>query len=92
MVNKWGVKNFLPGVPDGEDDRTQDMHRKRLLDQFSAHPFNRKLSIIKSGMDKTFSCRRADIVNLSKSVAEILDMYPILVDCHQVHFNNCRQT
>ena len=80
ITNIWGVKNFNPGFPVGEDDRTVDIHKDRLIKQFQLLPYSRRQSVISTSMSKTFPVRRKDILELQKTVVEILDEYPILAD------------
>ena len=87
ITNIWGVKNFNPSLPVGEDERTVDIHRDRLLKQFHMVPYSRKQSVISTSMSKTFPARRKDILELRKSVSDIMDEYPILADPLQVSFN-----
>lgn len=83
-TNIWGVKNFNPDIPVGEDDRTMEVYRQRLLKQFHLLPYSRKQSVVQLSMDKTFPARRKDILELRKSVTEIMDEYPILADPVQI--------
>ena len=84
MTNIWGVKNFNPILPVGEDERTLNIHKDRLLKQHNLIPYSRKQSVINTSMAKTFPLRRQHILELSKSVADIIDEYPILADPLQV--------
>ena len=84
MTNMWDVKNFNPGLPVGEDDRTVDIHKDRLKKQFQLLPYSRRQTVINTSMSKTFPVRRKDILELQKTVVEILDEYPILADPLQV--------
>ena len=80
----WGVKNFNPGLPVGEDDRTVDIHKDHLKKQFQLLSYSRRQTVINTSMSKTFPVRRKDILELQKTVVEILDEYPMLADPLQV--------
>lgn len=82
--NVWGVKNFLPNAEEGEDERTISLHVEKMKEQFVNHPYKRKNSIIEIAMKKTFATRRNMIISGTKSVADIIDEFPMLGDGQQV--------
>ena len=84
VTNIWGVPNFLPETPEGEDERTLEMHQSRLKEEFQKLPQRRKQSVIDSAMTKTFSKRRAEIIVLFKTVEDVCDDYPALKNAFEV--------
>ena len=83
-TNICGVKNFLPTIEKGEDERTIDIHIQKMKEQFALHPYKRKLTIVEIGMKKTFSKRREMITSGLRSVGDIIDDFPFLADGGQV--------
>ena len=81
--NVWGVKNFLLQTPEGEDDRTTEMYIVKIKEAHKQHPYNRKLTLINTAMDKSFALRRSMVVE-PKPVADILDLFPILSEPSEV--------
>ena len=50
----WGVKNFMPQLPEGEDERTQELYIQKIKYAFKQHPYNRKHTIINAAIEKNF--------------------------------------
>ena len=83
-TNIFGVENFLPEEPLGEDERTIALYKDRLVGEYRKLPHSRKASVIEMAMEKTFATRRKEILLQGKFVQELLDDYPALKDPLQV--------
>ena len=82
--NMWGVRNFFPTDVDGEDERTQNIHCQRLVDEFRCLPYQRRCQTIKVSMDMTFPVRRRATIEDSQSILDTMNKFPILADSTQV--------
>lgn len=54
--NHLGVANFLPDTPEGEDTRTVNLHKERLLNQSSLSVVRQDRSTIETLDGKNFFC------------------------------------
>ena len=80
----WGINNFLPEIPEGEDDFTIKNYQRILneLHNYPAHKQNGEL--IDSLMKKTFPHRRQVLVKDMIRLSELLQMYPTSSSQEQV--------
>ena len=85
--NIWGVPNFLPPPAEGEDDRTIELHRERLVEQYRKNVLKRNINSINVSMSKSFPARRKLIVQDITPIMDLLEMYPILHDFEQVRLS-----
>ena len=75
----WGITNYLPPPPDGEDATTIDNHIQCMEKEFKkTKPDLRKIELL---MNRTFSHRRHLIVVKDTNICEVQEMYPWL--CHE---------
>ncbi|XP_041452630.1 uncharacterized protein LOC121426075 isoform X2 [Lytechinus variegatus] len=72
----WGVQNYLPSMPDTEDDDSIKKHIKIMQDEFKKkYPDIKRVA---TGMDMTLSARRNTIVKENATIQDIKDTYPWL--------------
>lgn len=83
QINIWGVPNFLPPQPEGEDDGTKAKHIKTLHAQKKLTEGKRKYETINFCMDITFASRREEILNFEK-IENVLETYPFLTEGEEV--------
>ena len=62
MVLAWGVPNYLPVLPEGEDMDTIALYEDRLSTQSILPPNRRNREEIDHALNKTFPYRRHKIV------------------------------
>ena len=72
-------------MPEGEDERTIAILVGKLKEQSHFHPLNQSLTTIRHGMIQTFHLRRGMIME-KKSIADILNEFPILGQGNQVSY------
>ncbi|XP_072016020.1 uncharacterized protein [Amphiura filiformis] len=88
--NIWGIKNYLPGRPFGEDDTTIGIHIASLKTE---HKKKRQdASLIKQLMDITFADRREAIVKKQWKISKIKSEYPCLFDEDEIMMEFFRAT
>ena len=73
--------SYLPSYPVGEDEHSLEKVREELTAE-SKKKNNEKL--VKEMMNKTFSLRRHEVINLCPSVQVMKDRWPALFDPPQV--------
>ena len=84
--NVHHVGNYFPGkMPEGEDERTISILVGKLKEQAQLHPLNQSVNTIRHGMKQTFHLRRSMILE-KKSIADILNEFPILGQGNQVKY------
>ena len=74
----WGVVNYLPDRPDGEDDVSQASHIDRLQQQARLSEGKRNVEVTKTSMQKTFPDRRKQIILDMAKVEDVMKNYPTL--------------
>ena len=73
----WGLKNYLSQRPEGEDDISIKRHQAAMRDELSKRkPDQNRLDRF---MDLTFADRREFIVKQSPLVADIKEVFPVLL-------------
>ena len=80
----WGINNFLPEIPQGEDDFTIKNYQ-RILNELHNYPVHKQNGeLIDSLMKKTFPHRRQVLVKDMIRLSELLQMYPTSSSQEQV--------
>ena len=74
----WGVDNFLPDIPEGEDDFTWQKFQQILKEQHNQPLHKQSTEIIDRTMKKTFPHRRKLLVKDLIRLTELIQIYPIL--------------
>ena len=83
--NMWGIKNFKPMSCEGEDEFSISAHKDILKAQVMLMPNARNAQIILKSMDKTFTSRRAFILDPPvKSIIDIKNEHPLLFTYQQI--------
>ena len=82
-INRWGCPTFYMETPVGEDERTTDLYREKLLAEFEAFPTNRVKETVSLYMNKTLHDRRRMVKDMVP-VARIIEQYPILGEGEEV--------
>ena len=83
------MKNFLPDYPEGEDERSMELHMSRIQKiQRLSREKQDKLQI-KRLMEITFSHRRRLLVTEFVKVQTLVEMYPIPCHEEEVKSNFC---
>ena len=85
----YGIKNYLPSRPDGEDNDTIKMHVKMLKDESKKD--RQDVRMIQELMDLTLADRREGIVNNNWTVAKVREEYPCLFNKDEVSLM-CKKT
>ena len=85
----WGIPNFLPPLPEGEDEHSIAHHCETLKSQSALPQERRNKDTVRVLTVKTFPDRRQMLVNEFKHIREIIEKYPLLCSKDQVriHFN-----
>ena len=83
----WGVPNFLPDRLCGEDDHTLESYKTKLCSQAKLTTGRRNQALIEMAMAKTFPDRRKLLIVEMKSLNDIFNDYPILLEGEQVIFH-----
>ena len=84
----WGIPNFNPPMPEGEDDKTMGKHSETLKAQSALSKERQNKEMVKMLMEKTFPDRRNMLINQFKHIREILEKYPLLCNTDQVNVCN----
>ena len=77
----YGVQNFLPDLPEGEDPYTWEKYQQEMKNQLSLCKEKELLSTL---MDKIFPHRRHLIVKEIIRLQDLMEMYPMLCTEDQV--------
>ena len=80
----FGVQNFLPDLPEGEDAHTWEKYQKELQNQMALTKEKRNKEFVRQLMEKTFPHRRHIIVKEFIHLKDLLEMYPALCTEDQV--------
>ena len=80
----FGVQNFLPDLPEGEDAHTWEKYQKELQNQMTLTKEKRIKESVRQLMEKTFPNRRHIIVKEFIRLKDLLEMYPALCTEDQV--------
>ena len=80
----FGVQNFLPDLPEGEDAHTWEKYQKELQNQMALTKEKRNKESVRQLMEKTFPHRRHIIVKEFIRLKDILEIYPALCTEDQV--------
>ena len=85
----WGIPNFLPPLPEGEDEHSIAHHCETLKSQSALPQERRNKDTVRVLTVKTFLDRRQMLVNEFKHIREIIEKYPPLCSKDQlrIHFN-----
>ena len=86
--NRWGCPNFYLNAPEGEDERTTNMYKEKLIKEYEAFPTNRSVEAVDLYMSKTVHDRRRMVKEMC-SVRSILSEYPILGEGDEVRLCIC---
>ena len=78
LCSSWGVPNFLPPYPEGEDSTTIVEHVKRIQRASKISKTQQEADMLSTLMDLTFSHRRKEIVLDFARVQHVLELYPVL--------------
>ena len=78
----YGIKNYLPARPKGEDDNTIKEHVKTL--KAEARKERQDIRLIEELMDLTMAERREGIVNNHWTIQQIKEEYPCLFNKDEV--------
>ena len=76
--NCYGVQNFLPDLPEGEDPYTWEKYQQEMKNQLSLCKEKRNKELLCTLMDKTFPRRRHLIVKEIIRLQDLMEMYPML--------------
>lgn len=90
----YGLANYLPPQPEGEDSESIKLHREWLQDEKKSRRRSDRGQVDRR-MLLTFSERRDLVVNKSISVDELLEEYPWLEELDQVinpYFDGAQKT
>ena len=72
----WGLNNFLPEIPEGEDDFTTK-NCQRILNELHNYPAHKQNGELTDRlMKKTFPHRRQVLVKDMIRLSELFQMYP----------------
>lgn len=82
----WGVKNYLPPIPNGEDEITLQCHLAKLKKESMLVKDKQNQKLIDSIMDLTFAQRRRLIITDMARITNIIESYPVLCNSNQVSF------
>ena len=74
----WGMENFLPDLPEGEDDTTYSRYQQDLKEQHNLRKESRDKSVISILMNKTFAHRRHLLVKEFVQLKTLIADYPLL--------------
>ena len=80
----YGVQNFLPDLPEGEDLYTWEKYQQEMKNQLSLYKEKRNKELPCTLMDKTFPHRRHLIVKEIIRLQDLMEMYPMLCTEDQV--------
>lgn len=84
-VKAWyGVPNYMPERPVGEDDKTIQVHIEWMQDEKRVRPRRPDYAKIKTLMTRTLADRRNMIIYKAASIADVLKEYPWLGDEDEV--------
>ena len=84
VYRSWGVPNFLPLFPDGEDEETIQDHSERLRQKSRISKEKRDTATINSLMDITFPHQRLLMITGMEKLSKVINLYLILCDEDQV--------
>ena len=80
----YGLPNYLPDRPSGEDETSIGKHKEWLQDEKRARRKRPDMSQIDKRMTLTFADRRLMVVEKNTTVSEVIEEYPWLESFHQV--------
>ena len=81
----FGVKNFLPILPEGENGFTWERYQSELKEQSGLPKDRRNSELIIRLMDKTFPYRRHVIIKEVIRLKDLFDKFPLIRRREQVH-------
>ena len=81
----FGVKNFLPVLPEGEHAFTWARYQSELKDQSGLPNDQRSNELIKRLTDKTFPYRLHVIIKEVLRLEDFFDKFPLIRTREQVH-------
>ena len=81
----FGVKSFLPVLPEVEDAFTWDRYQSELKEQSGLMKDRRNSELIKRLMDKTYPYRRHVIIKEVIRLKDLLNKFPLIRTREQVH-------
>lgn len=84
----YGLPNYLPTQPEGEDAVSIQAHKDWLQDERRARRKNLDRAQIDRRMQLTFADRRSMVVEKTATVADVIEEYPWLSDVDEV-FTTC---
>ena len=80
----YGVQNFLPDLPEGEDPNTWEKYQQEMKNQLSLCKEKRNKELLCTLMDKTFPHWRHLIVKEIIHLQDLMEMYSMLSTEDQV--------
>ena len=72
-----GMENFLPDLPEGEDDITYSRYQQDLKEQHNLRKESRDKSVISNLMNKTFARRRHLLITELIQLKTLIADYPL---------------
>ena len=81
---KRGEANYLPNLPDRQNEESLERARLVLVEEMKKKQHN--ASLISNMMDQTFSLRRQEIVRKEPAVQDIVERWPALFTEGQVRY------
>ena len=80
----WGIINFFPDVPEGEDEHTWNTYQMQLKELHNLQNPKNDHALINRLMRKTFPHRRQLLIKDLIPLSGLLQQYPILCSEEQV--------
>ena len=80
----WGVINFFPDLPEGEDEHTWNTCQMQLKKQHNLQNHKKDHTLINCFMRKTFPHTRQLLIKDLITLSDLLQQYPILCSEEQV--------
>ena len=80
----WGIINFFPDVPEGEDEHTWNTYQMQLKELHNLQNHKNDHALINRLMRKTFPHRRQLLIKDLIPLSGLLQQYPILFSEEQV--------
>ena len=84
----WGISNFWPEIPEGEDDFTIKNYQRILNEQHNYPAQKQNGEFIDRLLKKAFPHRQQVLVKDMMRLSELFQMYPILCSEGQVSIFN----
>ena len=80
----WGIINFFPDVPEGEDEHTWNTYQMQLKEQHNLQNHKKDHALINRLMRKIFTRTRQLLIKDLILLSGLLQQYPILCSEEQV--------